>query len=146
MRNVGIGGPVALQEQCLYQIPIPCYPRERDRRESLYEQETGLQDRCSQDRPSEAKAIQKMCVLTGATNPRWLEQAIGSEGYRRPALCTVTVPDSRVGAAIPQPVLPLLGMHGLDAHMGERLSLLYDRVVCLPRAAGSTATRPVSGS
>ena len=71
----------------------------RDRRESLQQQETGLQVRSSQGRTAEAKIFQKMCVLTGVTNPRWLEQAIGSEDYRRPALCTVTVPDSRVGAA-----------------------------------------------
>ena len=89
--------------------PIPLLSSRRDRRESLQEQETELQDRCSQDRPSETKttiAHQRRrrsrrcaCVLTGATNPRWLEQAICSEDSRRPAQCTATVPDSKVGAA-----------------------------------------------
>jgi hypothetical protein len=79
--------------------PSPLLSSSRDRRGSLQQQETGLQVRSSQGRTAEAKIFQKMCVLTGVTNPRWLEQAIGSEDYRRPALCTVTVPNSRVGAA-----------------------------------------------
>ena len=42
MRNIGIGGPVALQEQCLYQIPIVWYPREETDESPCIAQETEL--------------------------------------------------------------------------------------------------------
>ena len=69
--EIGIGGPVALQEQCLYQIPILWYPREETDESPCIEQETELQDRSSQDRPSEAKIYQKMCVFTWGIQPWW---------------------------------------------------------------------------
>ena len=51
--------------------PSPLVSSRRDRRESLQEQETELQDRSSQDRPSEAKIYQKMCVFTWGIQPWW---------------------------------------------------------------------------
>ena len=79
MRNIGLWGAGRIAGAAFVPDPSPLLSSRRDRRGSLQQQETGLQVRSSQDRPAEAKIFQKMCVLTGVTNPRWLEQAIGSK-------------------------------------------------------------------
>jgi hypothetical protein len=61
MRNIGFGGAVALQEQCLYQIPVPCYPREEADESPCKSKRRGCKaDAARIVQQAEAKIFQKM--------------------------------------------------------------------------------------